>query len=256
MKNLLLPLFMLFCLNVLAEKQNIDTKISKLENRIEILEGQKENLEDNYSNKIESLNIKYDKSNSELKDKWDIFTKWGIPIGIGFIISIVIGYFTIYLKVKKFAKNEIEKKIAIEIKDNKDNIRKLINYQEIDNQIKNNKSILVLCKTIEDKQYCQKIFDEFDFKHVNAEVVGNYKKLKGFDVKVIDNHSKQFNDKLIEEFINKSSESELFLYFGEYNPILKKYPDKLNFANTKFTLYTNIINLLRFGEATKKRSRF
>jgi hypothetical protein len=248
MKNLLFMLFMLFCFNVLAEKQNIDTNISKFENRIEILEGQKENLEDNYSNKIESLNIKYDQSISNLNNK----LYWCISIGIATIILIIGGCIKIYRSALKFAQKEIEKRLTNLLKDNENNIRKLINSMEIDNRIKNNKSILVLCRTIENKDYCQKLFDEFDFKHVNTKLIENYKELTGYDLKVIDNHSNKFSNELIEEFINKSSERELFLYFGEYNPKLKKHHDKINFANTKFTLYTNLINLLKFSEAINK----
>jgi hypothetical protein len=239
--------------------------IEELNNRVNILEGQKENLDkqaellkEKFENEVVSLNNKFIEQKRKLEDDYNYLTVllwvFGLLTVIGIFtmaISMLISYFKIRKKIEGIAEEKIQKKFDSFFQEKKDQLDELINKQNEEFQLKKEKRILVLTPDGPDNLFLNKFFkgERFDKDKVKFDTPLNAANLNlnDFHVVLLDNEDDKFGKGLIPGIVIGSKEV-VFVYFGPPNDESKAIQKEKNvaFANYRAQLYGNLINAMRY----------
>lgn len=246
--------FLVSSLSVFA--QNKDIVLFKkqdslsLYNRIERLEGMKENISTNLDNKFTTQSNEINKQNSIIYIVFGVF----VVIGGGSCF-FGIGY------IKTFIKNKIEDKISGIVEEQKDKIIQIIKDVDTENIIKENSKILVLSPNQETDEKTKILFTKKfnDIKEVNFMALQNENDIDNLSTEITDliiindiNNDNKFAENIIDGLIKKYQDYKTcFLYYGVQNPRLFSKKN-INFANSEFTLYSRIIETLKMQAILKK----
>ncbi|OHD15098.1 MAG: hypothetical protein A2086_15290 [Spirochaetes bacterium GWD1_27_9] len=255
-------IFFLILIFLVSTKVFSKDKTDDLIKRIEDLEQQKEYLE-------KMLDVKVDGINNDFTKKYNDFeTSIKKDNTLIIIISLVIAAFIVLSSIGFFIKidwigNKIAKKF-FEIKLDKylkNHKNKLIEILETEENLKNKKRILVL-SNIEEKYLDTKFIEQMkkNFKFIFFDNINNYEieniKSKSYNMIIFNNYYSPVEEKNKNEYFNKIDEimqnhsSLIFLYYG-YKYEGKKGNDdniNLNYANSRITLYTRIVQCLKYQE--------
>lgn len=247
----------LYLSSVIFSQTNADntTKKDRLENRIEKLEGQKENIE----KQAELLQIDFELKKKDLENKFseykietDKHLAWlktiTYIVGLGTlgILAFILNYLRKYT-VRK-AEETVDTRIAGIVEQNRGKIIALIKSQDIEETVKKKSKILVITKTEAEKAYLADFFEKTGIENVTYETSDVYvQPNKDIDLILFDDHLSKANNRhlLFNEYIRKSTNpNDLYVFFGKkFNTDNR---EKVNYANSKFTLYDRIINSLKY----------
>jgi len=244
--NKLLVLITFFAIFTMNAKEADSIKIKRIEDRVIQLENYKENIANVYkAENIKSQNDLAKEIDEKYKDVKNLFTMiliLGIP-------STLYGVYLMFWGIKKKVNQAIAVKIETIVEQKREDIIKLIQSQEFERRLKDNKKIIVISENDEAQKEIKNTIETFNFKNVVYRVKKSYKSLPDYDLIIINNCDGEFVQEDVNEIIN-STQDEDACFVAYTTKQLERNP-KLNFANSKFTLYHNIISSLSYSEVLK-----
>lgn len=244
--NKLFALIAFFTFLITNAKEADSTKIMSIEGRVSQLENYKINIENVYK-------AEYQKSQNDLakdidekyKDVLNLFTMiliLGIP-------SSLYGIYLAFWGIKKKVNQSIAEKIETIIEQKREDIIKLIQSQKFERRLKEGKNIVVISENEVSQEEIKSTIDTFKFKNVFYRINKSYDSLPEYDLIIINNCDGEFKQEDVTDIIDLANNDDVC--FVAYTTKQLDRNPKLNFANSKFTLYHNILTTLSFSEAIK-----
>lgn len=244
----LLAFSVFFMFLTMNAKESDSTKIANLEGRVGQLENYKINIENVYK-------AEYQKSQNDLakdidekyKDVRNLFTMiliLGIP-------SSIYGIYLMFWGIKKKVNQSIAEKIETIVEQKREDIIKLIQSQKFERHLKENKKIIVISENEESQEEIRNTIETFKFKNVIYRINKSYDSLPEYDLIIINNCDGVFKQQDVTDIINFANNDDVC--FVAYTTKQLDRDPKLNFANSKFTLYHSILTTLSFSEAIKMK---
>lgn len=247
MRKIRLFAFTAFFMFLTMNAKGVDSaKIDNLEGRVSQLEDYKMNIENVYK-------AEYQKSQNELtkdidekyKDVRNLFTMiliLGIP-------GSLYGIYLMFWGIKKKVNQSIAEKIETIVEQKREDIIKLIQSQKIERRLKESKKIIVISENEESQEEIKSTIETFKFKNVIYRINKSYDSLPEYDLIIINNCDGVFKQEDVTDIINFADNDDVC--FVAYTTKQLDRNPKLNFANSKFTLYHSILTTLSFSEAIK-----
>lgn len=233
-------LLLLFPLFIFGKDDS--TKISQIDKRLTILEQYKQMM-------TEHSKMEYEKSAKKLEDKNDEQTNT-IILTFGTFIVIALGALGLnafnFWNLNKKIEGKINTRIESIIEQNREDILSLVKDEGYEKNLKKTKKILVISSSQEAEEQIKHTFSKFDFLNVRYRVRGNFEIIPESDILVFNNLNGELEQVFIDQIILDVNDEDI-CYIGYTNIPLRKH-DQFNFANSKFTLYHNILNSLRFSD--------
>jgi len=241
-------LIMAICMcGLIMNGQNSDSlRINDLENKVKYLEEYKSNIETVYKIELDDA-IKTFEEDFESKYK-DLITLFSIVLILG-ISSSLFGAYLWFFGIKKKANQLINNKIEDIVEQKREDIIELIKSQEFERKLKQTKKILVLSDNQDGQNDIKKIIDKFKFKNVVYRINKSYENLPEHDLVIINNIDGEFTQNEVNRLLEEINDEDIF--FVIYTNKRLDHNPRLNFANSKFTLYNNIFTTLSFTETLK-----
>lgn len=256
MKKSLLIIIVLCSINARATTDS--TRIQDLSDRVKRLETYKDEILDKkFDNKSTELSNKIDyevkKAKDDVNDQLSIFRIAGSVLTLLIAAGVGALLYQYFVGIKKQTEKLFNKKLETHLSDNTSYIVELITSQKNETIIKANKKLLVLAGNEEEKTNTTKMLKGMGFKHVQSKTVTSLIELEEADLIVISNSNMSLPEELILQFLENSTENDHYIFFGKKLSVdmsggNNNYIDRLNFANTKYTLYHQLINTLSFNE--------
>lgn len=229
--------------------ENTPDKTVELEKRINYLEEYKSNI-DNLS-KIEIQNAK-DELKKELDDKYEdveILLKLILILGIP---TTLWGFYMALWGIKKKVQKLIDDKIETIVEQKREEIIKLVSNQEFETSLKNTKKIVVISPTEDAQDEVKKTMANFKFKNLIFRINNTASIIPEHDLIIFNNIDGEFSQTEIDNIMAEESDEDV-CFVAYTTKILDRNP-RLNFANSKFTLYHSILTTLSFVESIKKEN--
>ena len=205
----------------------------------ELYEEHKKLLEDNFKNKSD-----------EMDNKYNLLKVISVLFGSATIITII----TLYVKLKKrileIGDKKIEEKFDSLLEEKKSRIIEIIDRHITEIRLINDSNILVLTPNGADDSFIRKFFDKMGFNSnvIHFESTNSPGKLNEVHLVLFNNESGKFDHNEINEIIEKTKEYVFCFYFGRDRFDSKRYQDRVSFANARVQLYGNLINALRYQD--------
>ena len=232
-----------------------------LQQRVKILEQYNDEVLDEKfevrSEQLKSLvDTEINKAKTEIDNKLSTIKLVGTTCGFFLAAGLIALFYQYFFGIKKTAEKMLKKKLETHLSENTNYIIDVISSQRTENLIKANKKIVVICGEQEDEEPAIKLLKSMHFKKTEVMTAKFYAKLPDADLYIFCNQSGKIHEELALEFLEKSSEDDTFIYFGSNRlnyDAKASYADQLNFANSKYQLYHNILNTLSFKEVIKTK---
>lgn len=249
MKNKLLKakfFGILLFLSTNTYSQSDSVRLKTLETKVQLIEDYKSNI-DQYA-KIElekhkaELKADIDKDYENVRNLFALILLIGVP-------TTLYGLYEMFWGTKKKIKKAIEEKIEKIVELKREDIIKLINNQAYDRQIKASKKILILSMTEEAQEDIKNTTANMGFKNLIFRLTNSTTDLPENDLIIINNIDGEFSQEKISEIIDESSDEDTF--FVAYTSKQIDRNPRMNFANSKFTLYHSILTTLAFTSSIR-----
>ncbi len=265
MKKLLVYLSLftsLIAQDVIEEKIGTEI-INIIEKIIEKVEETTESIKKQYSVDLKEIENKYQEKEIELKKKLDevinekeqiklekdeVKTKFNIImwfVGILGVVSIagIIGVIIESIKMWKYIDKKVKERINLEVSEiveaEKKKIEEIVKQHDIEEKLKRTKKICILSIDNDNRGDITKILKEFEEKdYIGIEEEINF---NNYDLILINNNS-HYDIEDINKIL-EDNPNTLFFYYG--GTPTKRGLKNVNFSNSPFTLYSNLINTLR-----------
>lgn len=200
------------------------------------------------------------------------------PILIG-VISALIGALGGVIGMRQYIKNQLQSVVDIQIKDREKEWEKILQGQKIDKTIIENKKILTLSFEHKDESELSGYLAGYDFPKANLEfrmfkfdednnLINKADLMKNINKKDLiifnanpivfgEENTKNIVGRIVKEVINEVEKKSARPYFFGYSRglFLPKGIEKLNFCTNKYTLFSNLMDSLRYQELFEKHSR-
>ncbi|MGZ3754329.1 MAG: NARF domain-containing protein [Mucilaginibacter sp.] len=249
----LLCFLILFAINVFSQpvpkQQQLETRVKELETRLKQLEDYKANI-DNVS-KVQSESLKkyvddqVKKGLDQVEDAKKTIT-WILWLGLPVtILSIGAAYWAAITKARKFVVDKIE--TIVEGK--REEIIRLIETEAFDTKLRNNKELLVISGDEETQESLKKFMVKLKFKNVKYRIAGGFNEIPEHDLMIFNSPDGNLTQEAITDLMNRT-EDEDTCYVAYTTKQLNRDP-RLNFSNSRFTLYHSILSTLKFSEIAK-----
>lgn len=212
-------------------------RLKNLEMKVNLMEEYKSNIEQ-YSK------IQLERNKDELKNETE---KVFIILAILSIIGLPSTIYTIYMMfwgVNKRIKKAIDDKITTIVEEKREDIIKLIKNQSFDRILKETKKILIISKTEDSQNNIKKIVLGMGFKNLIFRQLNTTRNIPENDLVVFNNIDGNFSQNEIDKIV-KSDKREDSCFVAYTLKQLDRNP-RMNFANSKFTLYNAILTTLTF----------
>jgi hypothetical protein len=159
-------------------------------------------------------------------------------------------------KVETEVETQMKSKMDDLIQDKQSYFLNLIQNQEVETLIQQKEKLLVLSKGANDQQNIMSVISDFNIPAGNViyktlPLVAEDKKelLNGSRIVLINNQSSIFNNEEVQNIYAEASSNTLFL--GYTTAQLPRH-ERASFANSKYTLYNNLIQLAKYRRMTGK----
>ena len=240
-------IFSLMIQSNILSAENTPDKTVELEKRISYLEDYKSNIE-NVSK------IEFQKAKEELKkeiiDDYDnvknifsLILLFGIP-------TTLYGIYMMFWGIKKKVEKLIDDKIETIVEQKREEIIKLVSNQEFENSLKNTKKIVVISPSEDAQIDIKSTMSKFKFKHLIFRINNTTNVIPEHDLIIFNNIDGEFSQAEIDKIMAEESDEDVC--FVAYTTKNLDRNSRLNFANSKFTLYHSILTTLSFVESIKK----
>ncbi len=244
-KRILIVTILLIGLGLNAQNKDA-TRIDNLENKIKYLEEYKSNIESVYKIELDKAIRTYDK---DFNEKYDSLRNYAYILSFLVISSGLWGAYLWFFGIKKKANQQIKNKIEDIVEQKREDIIKLIRSQEFKRKLKQSKKLLVISDNDDGQKEIKKVMSKFNFKNVVYRINKSFKNLPEHDLVIINNIDGEFKQKNVNKLLDEIDDEDIF--FVIYTIERLEANPRLNFANSKFTLYNNIFMTLSFTESLK-----
>lgn len=221
--------------------------------------------------RIREFDGKLDNKIKELEESLGILKYIGI-IGIP---SIILGFININRIIKKRVVQLVNKKVSELVDKRVDLLEESINRIDIENRFKENKRILLISTNESDdikvcEQYISSIFKHIDIMKLDEfKELDNLKKYATYDVVVFnsddgkkddgkkdDGQITDYEEDIFAKYIKASiSQTQVYFYInlkgGKFNGSIT---NRINFASSYSTIYSNLIDLFKYQEQISRKS--
>lgn len=236
--------FLFLSLGTFAQDlSSTDSVVKELEQRVVVLESQKELLEQSFENQKDGLSNQFDTYKNQVDVSVNRIDTFFWLIGFVGIFGVISLFWYAGFRAKK----EVDKKIDAIFDENSERLRNLIAKESLEVKLRDSSKLLVVysddtCKTEVDDFFIQTDFPRSNrtYRHIDKDVPS----LKEYDL-IIQSIGEDVEDAVIQKYLD--IEGQYFVvYVKERKSILLNYRHNTNVANSKFTLYHQIINTLKF----------
>ncbi|WP_284462382.1 NARF domain-containing protein [Chryseobacterium sp.] len=151
-----------------------------------------------------------------------------------------------YWNLNKKVDGKINSKIEGIIEQKREDILSMVKDEEYERKLKQAKNILVISSSREAEEEIKHTFSKFNFKNVKYRVKNSFQTIPENDIVVFNN----LNGELDQAFINSivatiNDDEKCYIAYTITN--LDRH-EQFNFANSRFTLYHNLLNTLKFSD--------
>lgn len=221
--------------------QSDSVRLKTLETKVQLIEDYKSNIDQYAKIEIEKhksdLKAEIDKDYENVRNLFALILLIGVP-------TTLYGLYEMFWGTKKKIKKAIEEKIEKIVELKREDIIKLINNQAYDRQIKANKKILILSATEEAQEDVKNTTSNMGFKNLIFRLTYSTTAFPENDLIIINNIDGEFHQEKINEIVAENSDEDTF--FVAYTSKQIDRNPRMNFANSKFTLYHSILTTLAF----------
>ncbi len=235
-----------------------EAKVEELDARVRNLEVGRQNLENAFDLKAQELKLE---AATTLKEETDKLQDEILDIKsqvkfYGILLSglTLVGLIGLLFGARKYINTQMQLRIDGLIKEKEEDIRNMIYGHELEARIRKKTRLLVLSPTGKLQEDIIAIISKFNFptENVAYQVLKSKEDiikadLDGKQLLVINDIGGEFNRDVLSELLEQSSKEALFLGFATGQKQLPRH-HKMNFANSKFTFYQNLINLAKYSE--------
>lgn len=120
----------------------------------------------------------------------------------------------------------------------------------IEKNLKNNKKLLVISENEDAQDEIRRMMSNFKFKNLTFRINKSFNNMPEHDLVVFNNCDDSLTQHDINDFMNNITDEDT--YFVAYTSRQLERNPRLNFANSKFTLYHNILTTLSFVETLRQ----
>lgn len=226
---------------------NTPDKTVELEKRINYLEDYKNNIENvskiEFQKAKEELNKEIVEDYDNVKNIFALILLFGIP-------TTLYGVYMMFWGIKKKVEKLIDERIETIVEQKREEIIKLVNNQEFESSLKNTKKIIVISPSEDAQEEIKRTMSNFKFKHLIFRINNTINNIPKHDLIIFNNIDGEFSQTEIDSIMSEESDEDVcFVAYTSKN--LDRNP-RLNFANSKFTLYHSVLSTLSFVESIKR----
>lgn len=227
-----------------------------LEHRVRLLEVYNEKIlkqefETQSIRLSSTIEIELENAKREVTDQLWVLKITGGVITLLLAIGIGVLLYKYFWGLQKLADKMLKERLKIHLEDNSSYLLDLITSQKVENLIRKSKRIFVIAGSVTDLNQSMKLFKDMKFMNVEGNVFRYYEKPGPSDLIVFSARDGSLPDELVNEFLEKGGPDESYVYFNSSHLKYDRqasYAERLNFANSQFTLYHQIINVLSFKD--------
>jgi hypothetical protein len=238
-KTTFLGILLFLSINTFCQSDSV--RLNTLEAKVHLIEDYKSNIDQYAKVELEKhkseLKAEIDKDYENVRNLFALILLIGVP-------TTLYGLYEMFWGTKKKIKKAIEEKIEKIVELKREDIIKLINNQAYDRQIKANKKILILSVTEEAQEDVKNTTSNMGFKNLIFRLTNSTTALPENDLIIINNIDGEFSQEKINEIVDENSDEDTF--FVAYTSKQIDRNPRMNFANSKFTLYHSILTTLAF----------
>ncbi|MFN3773486.1 NARF domain-containing protein [Cloacibacterium normanense] len=236
--NLLLIL-LVFPIFLFAKNDTLS--LSSINKRLSNIEEYKENID-------RTAKIDYYNSIKEFKKETEETSKslfWLIGgLAVVAIAALGINLYNLLWGINKKINKKITDKIETIVEQKREDIISIIKDEEYERKLKGNKKVLVISSSRESEEQVKNTFSNMGFKNILFRVKDNFTTIPDNDIIVFNNINAELDQSYINEIVNQIDDDEK-CYIGYTIQSLERH-EQFNFANSRFTLYHQILNTLKF----------
>lgn len=215
-----------------ARIQELEKENQTLKNRVDVLEGQKSNIDDRAALYKENI-----------EKKWDILLWFLGFIGAGSFATWVL----LIIRVKNIAEKKINEKFDRFFDQKKETIKEMIDFQNEELQIKKTKKILVLTPSTEDTSFIGQFFNGNGFNCDRKSADQDDIDFGSYDMVFFNDETEKFDHDFISELVKQFKKGAIGFYFGP-GRVKPEMLGKIACANLRTQLYGNVMNALRYQD--------
>lgn len=215
--------------------------------RVKVLEGHKDNLDEHFKIKSEALDLKIEQAKKDFRD----LNSWVLMISGAFLLVGIGGIWSLFKYTDEIAKRKVEEKLEASITEFKDLFLTFLNSQKKEVQLREQSRIIVISKVDTDDSFLKRYFDEFGFKNVVFHKVAQYDQHNNYDLIFFNNENGKLDQDLMNQYISQSPKNVVFFYYGSHRVRFDNGMDRITFANSRIQIYSNLINGLRYYHSMK-----
>jgi len=231
------------------------TALKNVKTRIEQIEGFQQNSTDNIDNKFNEASFKlkeeYKKISDKLEDDYQLI-KWLSIIGFSTTLVTLLG---ILWKFKKYVDQKLKEKFDTIIDEKEATILQVIETQDKEKNILQNKKILVITGENGDDTFLRNFLKKRGFQRENItyQKVNSYQNInENYDAIFANNDKENLDENLTDQYFENSNDKTVLFYYNTtrepYKTTNDKVLQKLSFANSPTQIYGNLIDLFRHQE--------
>lgn len=261
MKKIFLGVFLVLAFfSAFASDPIVEDRIQKLEDyNKEVAQQRWENLEAKLEGRLSNLEGKIENQLKEnqiiINEQLSTFKIIGWVVGalltigvLGFIYQLTWGF-------KKLAEKTLKDKLKSHLFENAQSLMELVNSQKEASKVKREKLIRVVSGSDEETNMMKNQLERMGFQKFECTTISSPIPFPNSDLLIFCNIKNNLQIPTIVSYMEQSEEDEVFIYYGGRLMLPEGKPGlsaKLNYANSKFTLYHHIVNTLVFKDILKE----
>lgn len=219
-----------------------------LDRRLKNLEDYQNTLNALYDNKAQELKNEVDtkfkqeseaqkKQFDQLHGKYSIIVWFGLP-------GTILAFIGLWIATVSFTNKRIKTKIADIVEGNRNEIISLIKSHEIDTRLRKESKLLILSNDAETESHLKRVFVQLNFDNAVFRTITGFQSYNEYDLIVFNNHNGSFNKDTITKYLENTTDQ---IFVALTNENLTRH-ERLNFANSEFTLYARVMESLKYQE--------
>lgn len=236
-------LFILLILPVFFFAKKDTLTLADLNERMSVLENYKENID-------KTAKIDYDNSIKEFKKDTEetsksLFWLFG-GLTVAAIAALGVNLYNHFWGLNKKINKKITDKIETIIEQKREDIISIIKDEEYERILKRTKKILTISSSQESEEQVKNTFSKMKFNNVVFRVKDNFTNIPDNDIIVFNNINGELDQQYIDTIVAQINDEEKCFIGYTINNLTRH--EQFNFANSRFTLYHQVLNTLKFSD--------
>lgn len=254
---LVLPFFSAF-----ASDPTVEDRVQKLEDyNKEVAQQRWENLETKLEGRLSILEGKIENQLKEnqvaLNEQMSTFKIIGWVVGALLTVGVLVFIYQWTWGFKKLAEKTLKDKLKSNLFENAQSLMELVNSQKEESKVKREKLIRVVSGSDEETNMMKNQLGKMGFQNIECTTINSPIPFPSSDLLIFCNIKNNLQIPTIVSYLEQSEGDEVFIYYGG-RLILPEgklgLSAKLNYANSRFTLYHHIVNTLVFKDILKEHA--